>query len=84
MFGPGFHFGRGAEDPMVIVKLDISNTFDSLSVRLVLDVLSDKDSRDYACDIKVDEDFETTVHELRVYFGFFNLPRKGCCKLCEM
>ena len=56
---------------MVIVKLDISNTFGSLCARLVLDVLSDKSSRDYACGIKVDEDFETDVHELRSYFDFF-------------
>jgi hypothetical protein len=37
---------------MVIVKLDISNVFVSLCARLVLDVLSDKTSRDYLCDIK--------------------------------
>ena len=42
-----------------------------LCVRLVLEVLSDKDSRDYACVIKVDEEFETTVYKLRAYFGFF-------------
>jgi hypothetical protein len=63
------------EDPMVIVKLDISNTFGSLYARLVLDVLSDKPSRDYACGIKVDEDFETDVHELRSYFDFFKFAR---------
>jgi len=61
---------------MVIIKIDISNVFGSLCVRLVLDVLSDKVSRDYECGIKVDEDFETTVHELRAYFGFFNLAHK--------
>ena len=33
---------------MVIVKLDISNTFGSLCARLVFDVLSGKASRDYA------------------------------------
>jgi hypothetical protein len=38
-------------------------------VRLVLDVLSGKTSRDYSCGIKVDEAFETAVHELRAYFG---------------
>ena len=43
----------------------------SLFARLVLDVLSDKVSRDYTCDIKVDEDFETAVYELRAYFDFF-------------
>jgi hypothetical protein len=56
---------------MVIIKLDISNAFGSLCARLVLDVLSGKDSRDYECGIKVDEDFETAVHELRSYLGFF-------------
>jgi len=67
-----------AEDPMVIMKLDISNAFGSLCARLVLDVLSGKASRDYACGVKVDEDFETAVHKLRAYFGFFKLARTGC------
>ena len=50
----------------MIMKLDISNAFGSLCARLVLDVLSGKDSRDYGCGITVDEAFETVVHELRV------------------
>ncbi len=58
---------------MVIIKLDISNVFGSLCVKLVLDVLSGKVSRDYECGIKMDEDFETSVHESREYFGFFKL-----------
>ena len=58
---------------MVIVKLDISNAFGSLCARLVLDVLSGEASHDYACDIKVDEDFETSFYELRVYFAFSSL-----------
>ena len=64
---------------MVIMKLDISNAVGSLCARLVLDVLSGKTSRDYACGIKLDEDFETAVHELRAYFGFFKLlcPMSG-------
>jgi len=70
---PAFTSAEHAEDPMVIVKLDISNAFGSLCARLVLDVLSGQASRDYECGIKVDEDFETTVHELRTYFGFFKL-----------
>ena len=70
---PTFTSTEVAEDPMVIIKLDISNAFGSLCARLVLDVLSVKDSCDYECVIKVDEDFETTVHELRTYFGFFKL-----------
>jgi hypothetical protein len=72
---PAFTSAEDTEDPMVIVKLDISNGFGSLCTRLVLDVLSDKASREYECGIKVDEDFETVVHELRTYFGFFKLVR---------
>jgi hypothetical protein len=41
------------------MKLDTKNTFGSLDVRLVLDVLSGKVSRDYEYDIKLGEDFET-------------------------
>ena len=59
----------------MIAKLDISNVFGSLCGRLVLDVLSGKTSRDYACVIKVDEEFETIVYELRAYFGFSKLAR---------
>jgi hypothetical protein len=55
---PAFTSEEDSEDPMVIVKLDISNTFGSLDTRLVLDVLSGRVSRDYECDIKVDEDLK--------------------------
>ena len=41
----------------------------------MLDVLSGKASRDYACGIKIDEEFVTAVYELRAYFGFFKLAR---------
>ncbi len=34
-------------------------------------------SRDYECDIKV-EDFETVVYELKTYFGFFKVAN-----ICE-
>jgi hypothetical protein len=67
---PVFTAGEDTEDPWVNMKLYISNTFDSLCVRLVLDVLSGKASLDYVSDMKVDEVFETVVHELRTYFGF--------------
>jgi hypothetical protein len=33
-------------------------------------MFSGKASRDYACGIKVDEEFETAVHEMKTYFGF--------------
>jgi hypothetical protein len=72
---PAFTSVEDETDPMVIVKLDISNSFGSLCAKLVLDVLSGKASRDYDCDIKIDEEFETTVHELKAYFGFFKLTR---------
>jgi hypothetical protein len=47
-----------------------------------LNVLSGKSSGDYASGIKVDEDFETSVHELRTYFGFFNLAHTCESILC--
>jgi hypothetical protein len=72
---PDFTSAEDAEDPWVIMQLDIKNAFGSLCARLVLDVLSGKASRNYSCGIKVDEDFETAVHELRAYFGFFKLAR---------
>jgi hypothetical protein len=72
---PAFTSAEDAEDPMVFMQLDIKNAFGSLCARLVLDVLSGKASRDYSCGIKVDEAFETTVHELRAYFGFSQLAR---------
>jgi hypothetical protein len=64
-----------AEDPMVIINLDISNAFGTLCARLVLDFLSGKASRDYACGINADADFETAVHELKAYFGVCRLQR---------
>jgi hypothetical protein len=68
---------------MVIVKVDIKNTFGFLDVRLVLDVLSGKVSRDYEYDIKLGEDFGTSVHELRAYFGFFKLGHTCESILCD-
>ena len=50
--------------------------------KLVLDVLSGKVSRDYVCGIKIDEEFETTVYELRSYFGLFKLTRTCETILC--
>ena len=74
-YDPAFTSAADAEDPTVIVNLHITNAFGALCARLVLDVLSGKSSRDYACGIKVDEDFETAVYELRSYFVFFKLAR---------
>jgi hypothetical protein len=57
------------------MRVDISNVFGPLCARLVLDVLSGKSSLEYSSGIKVDEDFETSVHELWTYFGFFKISR---------
>ena len=70
---PAFTSAEDEADPMVIVKLEISNAYGSFCARMVLDGLSGKASRDCACGIKVDEEFETAVYELRAYFGFFKL-----------
>ena len=72
---PVFTSAADTEDPTVIVNLDISNAFGTLSGRLVLDVLAGKASHDYPCGINVDAEFETTVHELKSYFGFLRLQR---------
>jgi hypothetical protein len=72
-YDPSFTSAPDTEDPMVIINLDISNAFGTLCTRLVLDHLSGKASRDYACGINTDTDFETVVHELETYFGFFRL-----------
>jgi len=74
-YDPSFTSAPDAEDPMVIINLDISNAFGTLCARLVLDFLSGKASRDYACGINADADFETAVHELKAYFGVFRLQR---------
>jgi hypothetical protein len=74
-YDPSFTSASDAEDPMVIINLDISNVFGTLCAQLVLDHLSGKAYRDYACGINADADFETAVHELKAYFGFFRLQR---------
>ncbi len=53
-----------------IINLDISNVFGTLCARLVLDVLVGKAWCDYTCFINVDDDFETTVYELKKIFRF--------------
>ena len=72
-YDPAFTSAADAEDPTVIVNLDITIAFGILCARLVLNVRSGKASRDYACGINVNEDFETVVYELRSYFGLFKL-----------
>jgi hypothetical protein len=64
-----------SDNNLTIINLDITNVFDTLRTRLVLDVLGDKDSRDYTCVINVDEDFETVVYEVWSHCVFFKLAR---------
>ena len=74
-YDPSFTSAPDAEEPMVMINLDISNAFGTLFSRLVLDHLSGKASRVYACGINADADFETAVHGLKAYFVFFRLQR---------
>ncbi len=63
-------------DPDVIIKLDISNTFNVLSVRcLTLDVLGGKSSYDYACGLQEGDNIETVCEELRTMFQYFKTIR---------
>ena len=52
-------------DPDVVIKLDISNTFNVLCRWLTLDVLGGKDSCDYGCGLKEGDNIETVCEELR-------------------
>ena len=66
-YDPCFTSVPDTNDPMVIINLDISNTFGTLYSRLVLDVLTVESSHDYTCtcDINTDDDFDTSVYELK-------------------
>ena len=48
-------------DPEVIIKIDISNDFNTTCRALTLDVLSRRASRDYSCDLK-HFDWDGQVH----------------------
>ncbi len=74
-YDPAFTSATDAEDSTVIVNIDITTDFGILYARPLLNVRSGKVSRDYACGINVNEDFETAVYELRSYFGLFKLAR---------
>ncbi len=57
-------------DPEVIIKIDISDTFNTTCRALTLDVLSGHSSRDYACGLKKGDDIPT-CENLSNLFVFF-------------
>ena len=57
-------------DPEVIIKIDISNVFNSTCRDLTLDIISGRASRDYACGIKKGEAIDTS-ETLSNMFGYF-------------
>ena len=54
----------------MIIKIDISNAFNSTCRALTLDIISGRASRDYACDIKKGETIATreTLSNMSGYF----------------
>jgi hypothetical protein len=54
----------------VIIKIDVSNAFNTTDRVLTLDMISGRVSRDYACGIK-EGDVIDTVDSLTNLFGYF-------------
>ena len=67
-------------DPEVIIKIEISNAFNSLCRALTVDVLSGRVSRDYTCDIKQGNTIITS-ETLSNMFGYFQSMRTCVAKL---
>jgi hypothetical protein len=67
-------------DPDVIIKIDVSNAFNTTDRALTLDVISGRASRDYACGIK-EGDVIDTVDSLTNLFGYFKAMRTCQSKL---
>jgi hypothetical protein len=59
-------------DPEVIIKIDISNAFDTTCRALTSDVLSGRSSRVYACGLK-EEQAILTGENLSNFFGYFKV-----------
>ena len=60
----------------MIIKIDVSNAFNTTDHTLTLDMISGRASRDYACGIK-EGDVIGTVDSLTTLFGYFKAMR-GC------
>ena len=67
-------------DPEVIIKIDISNAFNSTCRALTLDILSGRASRDYACGL-MRGDTIATSETLSNMFGYFKAMRACHAKL---
>ena len=67
-------------DPDVIIKIDISNAFNTTNRALTLDVISGRASRDYACDLKKGDTIPT-IDPLSNLFGYFKAMRTCHAKL---
>jgi hypothetical protein len=54
----------------VLIKIDISNSFNATCRALTLDVLSGRASRDYVCDFKHGEDIPTCENLSKLFDCF--------------
>jgi hypothetical protein len=61
-------------DPAVIIKIDVSNSFNTTDRASTLDMISGRASRDYACGFKRG-DVIPTVDALTNLFGYFKAMR---------
>ncbi len=59
-------------DPDVIIKIDVSNKFNTTDRDLTLDMISGRVSRDYTCGLK-GGDVIPTVNTLSNLFGYFKV-----------
>ena len=64
----------------MIIKIDISNAFNTTNRVLTLDVISGRFSRDYVCGLKK-EDSIPTIDTLSNFFGYFEVMRTCHAKL---
>ena len=67
-------------DPEVIIRIDISNAFNTTCRARTLDVLSGRASRDYACGLKKGQAVPT-CENLSNLFGYFKAMRTCHAKL---
>ena len=67
-------------DPEVIIRIDISNAFNTTCRARTLDVLSGRASRDYACGL-IKGDVIPTCENLSNLFGYFKAMRSCHAKL---
>jgi hypothetical protein len=69
-----FYDNLDHNDPEVIIKIDISNAFNSTCRVLTLDVLSGHASHDYVCDLKRGDAIATS-ETLSNFVGYFRVMR---------